>query len=199
MVAWLVLRHYSSLNKIKIMKKTVLVFGVISGLIISVFMATSMAIMGCSASEGDMNTGMIIGFASMAAAFSFVFVGIKSYRDKQNGGVISFGKGFLLGLLISLIASTMYVITWGIEYHYFMPDFMDKYSAMMVKHAQESGKTGIELEQALKEIETAKTNYSNPVFFALYTYMEILPVGILISLISALILKRNTKKEMVNV
>ncbi len=177
------------------MKRNVLVFGTISGLIVSGFMGTSMAIMGCSASSGNMTTSMIIGFASMAVAFSFVFVGIKNYRDKQNGGVVTFGKGFLLGLLISLIASTMYVITWGIEYHFFLPDFMDKYSAIMVKQVQESGVSGAELEKQIQEIESARVNYANPVFFALYTYTEILPVGILISLISALILKRKTKKE----
>jgi hypothetical protein len=176
------------------MKKTSLVFGAISGVIVSTFMAISMAVMssGNGASEGG-TTGMIIGFSAMAVAFSFIFVGIKNYRDKQNGGTITFGKGFFLGLMISLIASTLYVITWAIEFHFFMPDFIDKYSAMQVKQLQESGIKGTELNNALKSIETTSYNYKNsPFFFAAYTYMEILPVGILITLISALILRRKT-------
>lgn len=172
------------------MKNNVLKFGLISGGIVSTFMAISMAIMGCGASSGNMTISMIIGFASMAAAFSFVFVGIKNYRDKQNEGVVTFGKAFLLGVMISFIASTMYVIVWGVEYHFFFPDFMDKYSAIQVKQVQESGITGAELEENLKSIESARVNYANPVFFSLYTYMEIFPLGIIISLISALILKR---------
>lgn len=113
------------------MKKSILVFGTISGVIISTFMAISMAIMGCSGGDaGAESTSMIIGFSAMAVAFSFVFVGIKNFRDKKNNGVITFGKAFLLGFMISLIASTLYVITWGIEFHFFMPDFIDKYSAM---------------------------------------------------------------------
>lgn len=172
------------------MKRNILVFGIISGLIVSAFMATSMAIMGCSASQGSMVTGMVIGFASMAVAFSFIFVAIKNYRDKQNGGVITFGKALVMGLLVSLIASTMYVITWGVEFHFFLPDFMDKFSAMQVKEAQES-LSGTELEKTLKGIEEANFNYKNSiVYFAFATYMEILPVGVLITLISALILKR---------
>jgi uncharacterized protein YegL len=120
-------------------------------------------------------------------------VGIKNFRDKQNGGIITFGKGFLLGFMISLIASTMYVITWGIEFHFFMPDFIDKYSAMQVKQLHASGVTGAALDEALKSIETESYNYKhNPLFFAMYTYMEILPVGIIITLVSALILKRKT-------
>ena len=158
-------------------------------------MGVSMAVMSCGSGNADGGTGsMIIGFSAMAVAFSFIFVGIKNFRDKQNGGTITFGKGFLLGLMISLIASTLYVITWGVEFHFFMPDFMDKYSAMQVKQLQESGITGAALDEAIKGIESANDNYKhNPFFFAMYTYMEILPVGILITLISALILRRKTR------
>ncbi len=177
------------------MKRNILVFGLISGAIVSTFMAISMAIMGCSSEEmGGGSGGMIIGFTAMAVAFSFVFVGIKNYRDKQNGGIITFGNAFLLGFMISLVASTLYVITWAVEYHFFLPDFMDKYSAMQIKQLHESGVSGAKLDESIKEIETASYNYKhNPFFFAMYTYMEILPVGIIITLISALILKRKTQ------
>jgi hypothetical protein len=174
------------------MKRNSLVFGIISGVIISTFMGVSMALMSCSSTDADGGTGsMIIGFTAMIVAFSFIFVGIKNYRDKQNAGLITFGRGFLLGFFISLIASTLYVITWGVEFHFFMPDFMDKYFAMQAKQLRESGVSGAALDEGLKSIESAKHNYNhNPFFFAMYTYMEILPLGILIALISALILKR---------
>jgi hypothetical protein len=173
-------------------KKNILVFGTISGVIISTFMGISMALMSRSG-EGGGSGSMIIGFSAMAVAFSFVFVGIKNYRDKQNGRTITFGKAFLLGLMISLVASTIYVITWAVEFHVFMPDFIDKYSAMQVKQMQSGGLSGAALDEALKSIESTNYNYKNsPFFFAMYTYMEILPVGIIITLISALILKRKT-------
>ena len=174
------------------MKRNSIVFGIIAGVIISTFMGISMAVMGCGSGDKDGGTGsMIIGFSAMAVAFSFVFVGIKNYRDKQNDGMITFGKGFLLGLLISLIASTIYVITWAVEFHFFMPDFMDKYSAMQVKQLQASGLSGAAYDEALKGLKEVKNNYeTNPFFFAMYTYMEILPVGIIVTLISALILRR---------
>jgi hypothetical protein len=179
------------------MKKNSLVFGTIAGVLISTFMGISMAIMGCGSGEMDAgNSSMIIGFSAMAVSFSFIFVGIKNFRDKQNGGVLPLGKGIVLGLFISLIASTLYVITWAVEFHFFMPDFMDKYAAMQAKQLQESGMSSIALEEALKEIEKTSSDYKhNPLVFALYTYMEILPVGILITLISAFILKRKTPLE----
>ncbi|MEO5571073.1 MAG: DUF4199 domain-containing protein [Bacteroidia bacterium] len=174
------------------MKKNILVFGTISGVIISTFMGISMAIIGCGSGDMDgASSSMIVGFSAMAVAFSFIFVGIKNYRDKQNGGSITFGKGFLLGFMISLIASTIYVITWALEFHFFLPDFIDKYSSMQVKQLHESGISGAALDEAVKGIERESYNYKhNPFFFAMYTYMEILPVGIIITLISALILKR---------
>ena len=176
------------------MKKNTLVFGVISGVIISTFMAISMAVSSCGSGQANGGRGsMIIGFSVMVVAFSFIFVGIKNYRDKQNGGNLTFGKGFLLGFMISLISSTLYVITWAVEFHFFMPDFMDKYSAIQVKQLQQSGMSGAALDEALKSIERESYNYkNNPFFFAMYTYMEILPVGVLITLISALILRRKT-------
>ncbi len=173
------------------MKRNILVFGTIAGLLVSAFMGTSMAIMLSSGSEMEGGSGaMIIGFASMAVAFSFVFVGIKNFRDKQNGGVLTFGQGFLMGFLISLLASTLYVITWAVEYHYFFPDFMEKYAALQIKELNASHLKPDELAKKIKGVQEAKENYKNPLFFALYTYTEILPLGLLITVISALILKR---------
>ncbi|MBN8585378.1 MAG: DUF4199 domain-containing protein [Ignavibacteria bacterium] len=174
------------------MKRNSLVFGLISGVIISTFMGISMAIVSCSAGDADGGlSSMVIGFSAMAVAFSFIFVGIKNFRDKKNGGTISFSKAFLLGFMISFIASTLYVITWGVEFHFFLPDFIDKYSAMQIKELKESGITGAALDEGIKKIETTNYNYKNNIFFfAMYTYAEILPVGILITLISSLILRR---------
>jgi len=169
------------------MKKNVIVFGLIAGVIASVLMVISMA--RCS-SDANFEHSMLIGYASMVLAFSFIFVGIKNYRDKYNNGLITFGKAFKTGLYISLIASTMYVITWLVDYYVFIPDFMDKYVAHMLKEAKDSGASAAELAKQAKELAYNQQLYKNPIMVVLFTYMEILPVGILVSLIAALILKR---------
>jgi len=179
------------------MKKNVLVFGLISGLIVSVFCAISGFL--CSEKD-DFEGSMIIGFSVMIIAFSFVFVGIKNYRDKYNNGVISFGTAFRLGLYIILIASTMYVITWLLVYHFFIPDFMEKYSAHMIKVLKESGAGQAEIDKEVLKMDSLKEMYKNPLFIILLTYAEILPVGLIISLIGALIFKRkstNTQTELI--
>jgi hypothetical protein len=172
------------------MKKNVLVFGLIAGTIVSAFMVFGMnKLMSTQNYDGS----MVLGYASMIIAFSFVFVGIKNYRDKYLNGSITFGKAFMTGLWITLIASTMYVIVWAIDYHYFLPDFMDKYSAHMVEQLKSSGLPQAEMDAKLEEMKSMKEMYKNPVWFSLFTYLEILPVGLLISLISSLILKRKEK------
>ncbi|MNK40586.1 hypothetical protein D3C87_592360 [compost metagenome] len=171
------------------MKKNVIVFGLIAGVIASVLMVISMA--RCS-SDANFEHSMLIGYASMVVAFSFIFVGIKNYRDKYNNGLITFGKAFKTGLYISLIASTMYVITWLVDYYVFIPDFMDKYVAHMLKEAKDSGASAAELAKQAKELAYNQQLYKNPIMVVLFTYMEILPVGILVSLIAALILKRKS-------
>jgi Protein of unknown function (DUF4199) len=174
------------------MKKLVLVYGIIAGLIVTGMMAFST---GYFCAKGDFEGGMIYGYSAMIIAFSMIFVGIKSFRDKHNGGMINFGKAFKIGLFISLIASTIYVIGWLINYYYFIPDFMDKYAAVMIDKAKASGISADELAKKTAGMAQMKEWYKNPLFVILMTYVEILPVALVVTLISALILKRNAPKQ----
>lgn len=178
--------------KIKKMKKNILVYGLISGLIISALMAVNVSM--CSKS-GNFDNSIVLGYASMLIAFSMIFVGIRNYRDKYNGGVISFGKAFKVGFFMTLIASTIYVIVWLVEEHYFFPDFMDRYTAHEISKLQSSGISAAKLASETKQLEQAKEMYNNPAIKILMTYAEILPVGLLVTIISSLILKRKTVKN----
>lgn len=175
------------------MKRTILIYGLIAGTVVSAFMSITMII---TASKDKVETGassMVVGYLGMLIAFAFIFVAIKTYRDKQNDGVISFGKAFGMGLLIALIASTLYVITWAIVYRNFLPGYMDKYCAVMIEEARAS-LSGAALQEKIDEINNAKEMYATPWGFTLFTYAEILPVGMLVSLIAALVLKRKRLK-----
>jgi MFS family permease len=174
------------------MKKNVIVFGSIAGFIVSAFMAVSMLLV---SKNSNFEGGMVLGYTSMLIAFTFIFVGIKNYRDKYNNGLITFGKGFKIGLFIALIASTFYVITWVIEFNFFIPDFMEVYAEHMIKQVRESGAKQIEIDKQLVEMAEYKELYKNPLLMVLITYREILPVGIVVSIISAFILKRKENAE----
>ncbi len=166
--------------------KNTIVFGLIAGLISCIWVV----IFPFLDTSFDYGNGMIYGYTAMIMAFSLIFVGIKNYRDRFNGGVLSFGKAFLIGLYITLIASTVYVITWLIEYYFFIPDFLDIMAKSYQAKLKASGATEAELQASLAEMAQYKEWYKNPLFNAAMTYMEILPVGLVVSLIAAAILKR---------
>ena len=169
------------------MKKSILVFGLVSGVILGVFVFSINFL--SNVFHGHIENE-IVGYSAMIIAFSLVFVGTKNFRDKYNQGTVGFGKAFLVGLGISLIGSTIYVGAWLIQYYCFMPDFMDKYSAAMIQKAQHSGLSAEALQKRLDSINSMSRMYKNPIMVVLFTYIEVLPVGIVISLITALILRR---------
>ncbi len=177
------------------MKKNILIYGLISGLVVSLLMLLSINYLSHCEGNVDFDTSMLIGYASMLIAFSLVFVGVRNYRDKYNQGIISFGKAFKIGILITLISSTVYVIAWLIAYFGFMPDFIEKYSVHMIEQLKASGASQVAIDQQTKEMADFAVMYKNPFFNALMTYMEILPVGLIVTLISALILKRKTARN----
>jgi hypothetical protein len=175
------------------MKKTVLIYGLIAGLI-STSLFIGLMILG-KAGHDDFENGEIYGYTLMILAFSMIFVATKITRDKHNGGEISFGKAFRVGLYITLIASTIYVIVWLIDYYCFIPDFAEKYGAHVIEKLKASGAGQAEIAKQSAEMAKFSEMYKNPFFNAMITYTEILPVGLIVSLISASILKRKKKTE----
>ncbi|MGF2414027.1 MAG: DUF4199 domain-containing protein [Ferruginibacter sp.] len=176
------------------MKKTIINCGIIAGIIVAVLMLTSVNYFSHCEGKVDYTTSMIIGYASMLLAFSLVFVGIRNYRDKYNGGVISFGKAFKTGILIVLIASTIYVAAWLVDFFFFIPDFAEKFSAHSIAELKASGANQTEIDKQTIEMANFARMYKNPFFNAMMTYVEILPVGLIVTIISSLILKRKTPK-----
>lgn len=172
------------------MQKVVITCGIIAG-------AISAALMGIGIDFFEKNStgaSQVIGYTSLLLSTSLIFVGIKMFRDKHHGGVVSFGKAFLIGLYISLIASTICVAVWALEYNFIFPDFLDHYSAVTIARTKASGASPEEMAAQLKQLATYRDMYKNPVLFTLITYAQYLPGGVIVSLIAALILKRRTRK-----
>jgi amino acid transporter len=176
------------------MKKNILVYGSVAGIVVSVLMLITVNTISHCEGNVSYDTSMLIGYASMLIAFSLVFVGIRNYRDKYNEGMISFGKAFKIGILIVLIASTIYVVAWLIDYFFFIPDFLERYSAQMLDKLKATGASQIAIDKQTREMASLAIMYKNPFFNAIMTYVEILPVGLVVTVISSLILKRKTAK-----
>jgi hypothetical protein len=172
------------------MKSIVITFGLISGAIAAVMMFATIPLVGRVSYEYL----TVLGYTIFVACFLMVFFGIRSYRDNVGGGAVTFGKAFTVGILITLLSCAIYIISWEFIHHQFLPTFMDDYSSYMVEKTRAAGATQEELNQLIQENEQFKQWYKNPFIRFAMTLMEAFPVGLLITLISSLILKRKTPK-----
>lgn len=170
------------------MKRTVLKFGLISGLVLSAVSAVLTPL--CTRGVIDFGAAQVIGYSAMVLSFLLVFFGIRSYRDEVAGGTITFGKAFGVGLLIAVVACAVYVVAWEIFYFNFFPDFLDTYGEYVIDRLRAGGATAAEI--AAKEAEMARFAelYANPLINVLITFMEPFPVGLVVTLVSAAILRR---------
>ena len=173
------------------MKKTVLTFGVIAGLIISVLMNGALLL----SSRIGPGHSMALGYTIMVASFLLVYFGVRSYRDNELGGRISFGRAFSCGFLITLITTVFYVVSWEIIFFNFIPHFMDSYFAAQIQHVQSAGLDAATTAAKVAAIQHSQQQYQNPLINAAYTFIEPLPVGLLITLISAAVLRRKGSGE----
>ena len=167
------------------MKKIVWTFGLISGALMALFMAATVPFINDHGAHS-----LIVGYAGMVAAFLLVYFGVRSYRDNVLGGMISFGRAFGAGILIAAIASLCYVATWEVIYYEFMPDFYTKYGQSVVERARKSGKSEAEIATVRADMDTMIRRVENPLFVTVATFGEPFPVGFVIALVSAGVLRR---------
>src|SRR3954471_91278 len=167
------------------MKRTVLTFGTISGVMSSAMMLATVPFM----HQIGFDKGLVVGYTAIVAAFLLVFFGVRSYRE-QSGGTLTFGRGFSVGILITLISCVFYVATWQVIYFKLQPDFMDKWQAYAVEKVRAEGGTPEAIEATRRQLQSFKAAYDNPLTNAAYTFIEPFPVGLVITLVSAAVLRR---------
>ncbi len=171
------------------MKRIVLTYGLISGAVLGVMMLITTLF----AEQIGFDRGAIVGYTSMVAAFVMIFFGVRAYRDQVLGGVIGFWAATRAGFLIMLVASTCYVATWEFVFYRLMPDFGDRYMAHELQKARENGVSEERLQAKEKELKQFYESYKNPLVNISFTFLEPLPVGLLITLVSAAGLSRKRR------
>jgi hypothetical protein len=168
------------------MKKTVLTFGLISGAVSAAMMLLTVPF----ADKIGFDKGEILGYATIVLSALLVFFGIRSYRENAGGGRLTFGRGVAVGVLIALISSACYVATWEIVYYKLMPDFAEKYSAHMVERAKASGASQQKMDEMVHQAAQFKQMYDNPAINVALTFAEVFPIGLVVTLVSAGILRK---------
>jgi len=174
------------------MRKIIWTFGLIAGAVMSVMMLATVPFM----DRIGFDKGQVIGYTTMVLSFLMVYFGIRTYRDKVAGGTVTFGRAFRVGILITIISCVCYVATWQIIYYKVAPDFIDEYAAHMLDKAKASGASEQELDTQRRKMAEFKELYRNPFVNAAITLVEPFPVGLVVTLICAGILKRKPEVNM---
>lgn len=168
------------------MKNIVIKYGLLSGSI-----PITVMVLGILFGGEHMEGSLMLGWTLIILSSAFIFLGIKKYRDNMNDGVISFGKAFQVGILITLIAALMYTLVWEIMFFTYMNDMMDGYFAAEVNKLKEAGAAQTEIDGA---IEMGRMYKTNPLYNAAFTILEPTTVTVPMTLIASLVMKRKTKK-----
>lgn len=166
------------------MTNIIFLFGTISGLIV---IAGAIAWI---AFGGELGTGgEIVGYLIMIVALSMIFFGVKRYRDQELGGVIKFLPAFMTGLAIAAVAGVIYVLVWEVYDAATGRTFIGTYTASLIEAERAKGLAGAALDAKIAEMEALKVQYADPLFRIPMTFLEIFPVGLIIAVISAAILR----------
>ena len=173
------------------MRKIIVTFGLISGAVSSLMMIVLVTFGG----RIGFDRGAIIGNTSIVLSFLMVFFGIRTYRDNIGNGQITFAKGFTVGLCITLISCIFYVVTWEVIYYNFLPGFWDAYGAHLAAKLTASGASPAAVQAELEQARKYKELYKNPFFNAALTFIHPVPIGLVITLFSALVLRRKPQPE----
>lgn len=174
------------------MKKIVLRYGLASGAVLLALASVTTPL--CMSGRIDLDHSEIIGYTEMVLSFLLVFFGIRSYRDNVAGGAIGFGKAFQVGILITLITCVMYVLAWEIAYFNFFPNFLDQYTAHVLARMHSTGASEADIRETAAKLADLAKNYDNPLFNSAVTFMEVFPAGLIVTLVSAAILRRKPRQ-----
>ena len=160
-----------------------LIYGAIAGAIAITVLVMSLAL-------GPRNFhSEWFGYLVMLAALSLIFVGVKRYRDVECGGTITFGRAFAVGLGIAVVAGLVYVLGWELYLAVSGRDFMADYTASILDSMRAKGASAQALHAKAAEMQKMAVQYRNPLFRLPMTFAEILPVGLVVALVSAALLR----------
>ncbi|MDQ3144185.1 MAG: DUF4199 domain-containing protein [Pseudomonadota bacterium] len=165
--------------------KYALTYGLLAGLVIIATMLSGILLSG----QDSFFSSMVFGYLVMLVALTFIFVGVKRYRDIEQGGVIKFVPALKVGLAIAASAAVAYIVVW--EFYLASTDyrFMDDYVAGILRAREAEGASAAAIANEAASLESMRLSYRNPLFRVPMTFLEIFPVGLLVALFSAWLLR----------
>ena len=180
------------------MKKIVLTFGLVSGVMLSAMLLATLPFL----DRMGLGTSQVLGYTTMLAAGMLIYFGMRRYRDTVAAGTVTFKRLFGVGMLIWAVSAACYTATWEAVF-YGVPGFGEKfvasYQARQLAAERAKGTPPAEIERKQAEMAEQWRAYQNPAINVAITFVESLPVGLLVSLVSAATLRRRGARPAVEV
>lgn len=173
------------------MKKTILRYSLYSGLFMILFFLVDSFFF----RDTNFDTREILGWIGIFLSTVFIYFGIRHYRDRFNNGQLSFGKGLQLGLLILLAPAIVFGV-FNVIYVELNPEFMDQYYNYQVSQIRAS-LPATEATAKIEEMEKQKEMFMSPAVQFGAMFLSVFAVGLVVTVISALLLRRNSAKVQV--
>ena len=164
------------------MARYALTYGLLSGLLIILIILGAMT-------TGAVGHSLWFGYHVMLLGMSFIFVGVKRYRDVEGGGVVGFWRALAVGMSIAAVALIAYAAVWELYLALTHYTFMDEYTAGMIHNARARGVNGEALAKLEREAANMRALYARPLLRMGMTAAEPAPVALPIVLFSAALLR----------
>lgn len=165
--------------------KYALIYGLLAGGVVAGVITAGLVV----GPENSFFGSIWFGYLVMFVALSFVFMGVKRYRDVEKGGVIRFLPALGMGLGIAVVAAVGYILVWETYLASTGYRFMDDFLAATARNMAAEGKTPAEIAAFMADQQWIRDNYPNPLIRIPITFLEIFPVGLIMALFSAAVLR----------
>ncbi len=132
----------------------------------------------------------VAGYLTMILSMIFVFMGIRYYRDHVNNGFLTFGQGLKLGALIVLVPAVTFGLFDILYTEVLHPSWADEYFGYQIEKIKASTPAD-QVEQKLSKLQKDREMFGNPFFQFLLMAVTVYIIGIIVTIISALTLRRS--------
>ncbi len=130
----------------------------------------------------------IAGYLSIFLSMIFVFLGIKQYRDQINGGKLSFVEGLKVGTLIILIPAIAFGLLDLVYTELINPAWKEQYYTHYLE--QYKSLPAAEFEKMKAQLKAQQDMFSSPGLQFLIMSMTVFVLGMIVTVISSLTLRR---------
>ena len=173
------------------MKSTVLRYGIYATLTLLIIAWGAFFLLK-NANRGLQETA---GYLSMLLAMIFIFLGIRYYRDRENGGHLTFGQGLKVGVLIVLIPAVAFGLFDILYTEVLDPTWKENYYAEYIENLRQTVSAD-KLQAAIQKAEKEKEMFSNPIFHFLIMGGTVFIIGFIVTIISSLALRRSKTPQL---